>query len=93
MQWVFFLWEKMKKNIAWFEASPRAILPVENINSGLNIPRSLKQVLNKNIFEIRIDTSFEQVIHECSKTRKHMDKQPDNECIHGFILPWICAFR
>jgi len=56
-----------EKNIAWFEASPRAILPVENINSGLNIPRSLKQVLNKNIFEIRIDTSFEQVIHECSK--------------------------
>lgn len=39
-----------EKNIAWFEASPRAILPVENINSGLNIPRSLKQVLNKKYF-------------------------------------------
>lgn len=56
-----------ENNIAWFEASPRAIMPVENENSNLDVPRSLKQVLNKNIFEIRTDSSFEQVIVECSK--------------------------
>lgn len=55
-----------ENNIAWFEASPRAILPIENENSSLNITRSLKQVLSKNLFQIKTDTSFEQVIHECS---------------------------
>lgn len=56
-----------KNYVAWFEASPRAIMPLENENSKLNIPRSLKQILNKELFEIRTDTSFEQVIYECSK--------------------------
>lgn len=54
------------ESIAWFEASPRAIMPVDLETSGLNITRSLKQVLNKNIYEIRVDTAFEKVIYECS---------------------------
>jgi leucyl/phenylalanyl-tRNA--protein transferase len=53
-------------SIAWFEASPRAIMPIELEPSGINISRSLKQVLNKDVFEIRIDTAFEKVIYECS---------------------------
>lgn len=52
--------------IAWFEASPRAIVPVELTSSQINISRSLKQVINKNAFEIRINTAFEKVIYECS---------------------------
>lgn len=67
-----------RKTIAWFEASPRAIMPVELSASRLRIPRSLNQVLNKNIFEIRIDTAFEKVIYECSLR--------DSTWINGLIM-------
>ena len=53
--------------IAWYEASPRAIMPVELPSSSINISRSLKQVLKKNIFEIRIDTAFEEVVRSCAE--------------------------
>lgn len=56
-----------ENSIAWFEASPRAIMPLELSSSSINISRSLKQVINKNTFELRIDTAFEKVIYECSK--------------------------
>mgnify|MGYP006393187095 CR=1 FL=1 len=42
-------------SIAWFEASPRAIMPIELPGSGLKISRSLKQVINKNEFKIKIN--------------------------------------
>jgi len=53
-------------SISWFEASPRAIMPVELKTSNISIPRSLKQVIKKNIFEITVDRSFKEVIKECS---------------------------
>jgi leucyl/phenylalanyl-tRNA--protein transferase len=54
-------------SISWYESSPRAIMPIELPTSTINIPRSLVQVINKNIFEIKIDTAFEKVIELCSK--------------------------
>lgn len=53
--------------IAWYEASPRAIMPVEQ--RGINIPRSLRQVLKKNNFDLRVDTDFEGVINNCAARR------------------------
>ncbi len=49
--------------INWFEANPRAILPLDR---PLNINRSLKQILNKNIFRVKINTKFSEVMTECS---------------------------
>jgi leucyl/phenylalanyl-tRNA--protein transferase len=54
-------------SISWYETSPRAILPIELPTSNIKIPRSLSQVLKKNIFEIRIDTSFEKVMLLCAR--------------------------
>jgi len=54
-------------SIAWYEASPRAIMPVGLQGVDINISRSLKQVLKKNLFEIRIDTAFEQVLSLCAR--------------------------
>jgi leucyl/phenylalanyl-tRNA---protein transferase len=53
-------------SIAWYEASPRAIMPVELPSSNIKISRSLKQVLSKNRFDIKINTSFEEVIDSCA---------------------------
>lgn len=56
-----------ENTISWFEANPRAILPIELNTNELNISRSLKQVLKKNTFEIKINTCFNKVIRECAK--------------------------
>lgn len=53
-------------SVAWYEASPRAIVPIENPGTGLKIPRSLKQILNKEVFEFRIDTAFNEVVRNCA---------------------------
>ncbi|MDP2208609.1 MAG: leucyl/phenylalanyl-tRNA--protein transferase [Bacteroidota bacterium] len=49
--------------IHWYSPDPRAIIPLD----AFKISRSLMQTIKKNIFEIRIDHSFEDVIRNCAK--------------------------
>jgi leucyl/phenylalanyl-tRNA---protein transferase len=52
--------------IAWYEASPRAIMPISPDSGDIKISRSLRQVIAKNTFDIKINTSFAQVINCCA---------------------------
>lgn len=54
-------------SIAWYEASPRAVMPIGLPDAEINVSRSLKQVIKKNLFEIRVDTAFEQVLSLCAQ--------------------------
>lgn len=54
-------------SIGWYEASPRAVMPIGSPGAGINISRSLKQVIKKDIFEIKIDTAFRQVLALCAQ--------------------------
>jgi leucyl/phenylalanyl-tRNA---protein transferase len=54
-------------SISWYETSPRAILPVESMTSQLHIPRSLVQVIKKNVFDVKVDTAFDEVIQLCAE--------------------------
>jgi len=65
-------------SISWYETSPRAILPIEPPAGAIHIPRSLSQVIKKNVFEIRIDTSFDRVIAYCAER--------DTTWINGLIM-------
>lgn len=56
--------------VDWYEAEPRAIVPIKEKADELKISRSLKQVLKKNIFEIKINTAFKDVIKKCSERRE-----------------------
>ena len=49
--------------IGWYSPDPRAIIPLD----GLRISRSFKQILKKKNFQIRINTSFEEVIRRCAE--------------------------
>ena len=49
--------------IGWYSPDPRAIIPLD----AFNISRSLHQVLRKQVFECRIDVSFEDVIRACGE--------------------------
>ena len=73
-------------SIGWYESNPRAILPIELPTSRLNIPRSLLQVLKKNLFELRVDTEFETVIRSCGER--------DNTWINELIIKaYVDLFR
>jgi len=48
--------------IRWYEADPRTILDIHHYH----IPRDLRRILNRNLFEIRFDSAFERVIRACA---------------------------
>lgn len=58
--------EEETGEINWYSPERRAIIPIETYRS----PRSLRQVVKKNLFDVRIDTSFEAVMRACAGPRK-----------------------
>jgi leucyl/phenylalanyl-tRNA--protein transferase len=52
-------------SIAWFSPDPRAIIPLENFH----IPHGVRRVAHKDVFEIKIDNSFGEVIRGCAKRK------------------------
>ena len=65
-----FPWFNQDDPILWWSPDPRLILFPEKFK----VSKSLRQVLNSQKFEIRTDTVFDQVIHQC----KIMDR-PDQD--------------
>jgi leucyl/phenylalanyl-tRNA--protein transferase len=53
-------------NIGWYSPDPRAVIPLDTFK----VSRSLRQVLKKNLFGIRINTSFEEVIRKCGERKE-----------------------
>lgn len=47
----------------WVDPEVRGIIPLDQFH----IPRSLKKVINRNVFEIKINTAFARVMRECAK--------------------------
>ena len=52
-------------SIGWFSPDPRAIIPLEDFH----VPHALRRVWLKNIFEIKIDNRFGEVIRVCAKRK------------------------
>ncbi|MBI5215620.1 MAG: leucyl/phenylalanyl-tRNA--protein transferase [Ignavibacteriae bacterium] len=52
--------------IGWYSPEARAIFPLDKFN----VPRSLRQTINKKTFEIRINTQFEKVMQLCSERKE-----------------------
>src|SRR5664279_568676 len=50
--------------IGWFSPDPRAIIPIDE---GFHIPHGLSRTLRKNLFEIRVDAGFEEVMRRCGQ--------------------------
>ncbi len=50
--------------IAWFSPDPRAIIPVDD---RFHIPHGLRRTLRKNLFEVRVNTAFEEVMRGCAE--------------------------
>ena len=53
----------------WYAPDPRAVIPIHTYKPA----KSLRPVLNRNQFEIRINTAFTDVMRCCSKPRSEDD--------------------
>ncbi len=60
-----FPWFSDDEPIMWWSPDPRLVLYPQD----LRVPKSLKKVINKNIFKVTMDSSFEQIISLCAQTR------------------------
>lgn len=49
--------------IAWFSPDPRTIIPLDTFH----VPHGLQRTLKKGLFELRINSAFEEVIRACSE--------------------------
>ncbi len=56
--------------IYWYRPDPRAIIPIDTYKPA----KSLKPVLNRGQFEIRIDTQFEAVMRACAAPRAYEEE-------------------
>ena len=52
-------------SLYWYSPDPRAIIPIDTCRPS----KSLRPVLNKNVFEIRINQDFEGVMRQCAAPR------------------------
>lgn len=57
-----FPWFTKDEPVLWWSPNPRMILKPGNFN----YKKSLKQVIKKQTFELKIDTAFREVINNCS---------------------------
>lgn len=62
-----FPWYSGDQPVLWWSPDPRSVLVPEK----LQISRSLRKTLRKNLFRVSLDEAFAEVIHECSQPRKH----------------------
>ncbi len=56
-------------SLYWYAPDPRAVIPIDTYKPA----RSLRPVLNQARFEVRINTSFEQVMRHCAHPRSDHD--------------------
>lgn len=78
-----FPWFSADEPILWWSPNPRMVLLPENFK----INKSLKQVINKGIFEVRIDTAFREVITHCSQVPRPGQDETwiTDDMIEGYV--------
>ena len=64
-----FPWYSADQPILWWSPDPRLVL----YPSHVNIHRSLAKTLRRNIFSVRFDMAFSQVIEACAAPRRDAD--------------------
>lgn len=78
-----FPWYSEGEPVLWYSPDPRMVITKE----ALHISKSLDKVLRSNRFEVRMNTNFEQVIHQC-KNIKRKDQDStwiDNDMVQAYI--------
>lgn len=64
-------------SIFWVEPDIRGILPLDDFH----IPRSLKKSMRRQLFEIRVNTCFDEVVEKCAQETDDREKTWINQQI------------
>jgi leucyl/phenylalanyl-tRNA---protein transferase len=59
-----FPWYSPGEPVLWWSPDPRMVLRT----SHFKLHRSLRQIIKKQLFEVRVDTCFERVMRNCAQT-------------------------
>jgi leucyl/phenylalanyl-tRNA--protein transferase len=59
---IFPMADEATREIRWYSADPRGILPLD----AFRVPRSLRQLVRKGVFTVRVNTAFEDVVRGCA---------------------------
>ncbi len=51
------------ETISWIDPRNRGILPLD----ALHVPKSLRKTIRKQVFDVRCNTAFAEVVRECAK--------------------------
>jgi leucyl/phenylalanyl-tRNA--protein transferase len=73
-------------SIYWYSPNPRAVIPIDTYKPS----KSLRPVLNKKYFEIKIDADFEGVMRGCSGPRA---KEPGTWISESIIAAYTSLHR
>ncbi len=55
---------RLDESFSWYRPERRGVLPLDTFHT----PRSLRRIVDRRRFEIRLDTSFREVIDACAET-------------------------
>ena len=67
-------------SLGWFSPDPRGILPLD----AFHLPSRLARVVRRGVFEIRIDTAFEDVMRACA-TREDDGTWITEEIVESYV--------
>lgn len=62
-----FPWYNPKDPILWWSPDPRCVLFPEK----LHISKSMRNILNRDLFQVKADTAFEQVLRKCKNAPRN----------------------
>ncbi len=76
-------WFCENEPILWWSPNPRMILFPEKFK----LRKSLRQVINRNTFALKIDTAFREVITNCSKIKRPEEDETwiTNDMIEAYV--------
>jgi leucyl/phenylalanyl-tRNA---protein transferase len=61
-----FPWFNPGEQILWWSPNPRCVLELEN----LHISKTMKQLIRKNNYHLKVDTQFVEVMKNCQKAKR-----------------------
>ncbi len=80
-QGIFPMSDPQTGEISFYSPDPRAIIPLDE---QFHIPGGLARVMKKKPFEIRMDTSFKEVMLACSRPDRPEEQWIDDQIIDAY---------
>jgi leucyl/phenylalanyl-tRNA--protein transferase len=84
-----FPWYSEEQPVLWWSPNPRCVLYPDNFH----ISRSFRRTLNKQMYNIRIDTCFDRVMISCAAPRITRDESNDGTWITPAMFNVYCALH